>query len=112
MYSESLKGSYPFSSKLFTAIFISALLAFSLPAFAKKEDKLPIISEVYVGTTTTIITGSNFDNPDVILGESGFVTVISSTDTMIEVETPAVPDGDYKLIVSQGRGGKDFDEFG
>jgi hypothetical protein len=111
------KGSYPLSFKKIVVLSIcSFLLVFSLPALAKKKSpkhppKKPLITEVYVGDTVTLITGTNFDNPDVLLGNGLLLDILTSDDTMIEVSTPAIGDGDYKLIVSQGKNGKDIDEF-
>ena len=107
------KGIYPLYLKQIAVLTIcSFLLVFSLPALAKKaSSKHPLITEVYVGDEEILITGSNFANPDVILGDALFLTVNSSASTWIRAQTPDIEDGDYKLIVSQGKRGKHIDEY-
>jgi len=106
----------------FTLLIIcSFLLAFSFPALAKPDKdkpekvKKPVISEVFVDTSVenpvTQIIGNDFDNPSVSLGIQGPLTVTYWDEGLIEVETPVVPDGDYKLTVRQGDKGKKKAEF-
>ena len=106
----------------FTLLMIcSFLLVFSFPALAKPEKakpekvKKPVISEVFVDTSVenpvTQIIGNDFDNPDVSLGIQGSLTVTYWDEGLIELVTPDVPDGDYKLTVRQGPDGKKKAEF-
>jgi len=122
MSSTHLKGRNQSSQniKLFTLLTIcSFLLVFSFPAIAKPDKapkpKKPEISEVFVETTGTNpviqIIGNHFDNPDVSLGTQGSLVVTYWDKNLIEVETPLVPDGDYKLTVRQGDKGKDKKDF-
>jgi len=122
MSSTHLKGRNQSSQniKLFTLLTIcSFLLVFSFPAIAKPnkapKPKKPEISEVFVETTGTNpviqIIGNHFDNPDVSLGTQGSLVVTYWDESTIEVETPVVPDGDYKLTVRQGVNGKDKKDF-
>ncbi len=106
--------------KQFTFLVIcSFLLIFSFPALAKPgkppKPKKPEIFEVFVETTGTDpviqIIGDHFDNPEVSLGIQGSLVVTYWDTNLVEVETPPVPDGDYKLTVRQGNKGKDKKDF-
>jgi len=61
-----------------------------------------------------VIQGSNFNYPNVSLGEyTSFLTPVSfDGDFQVVVELPLnIPDGDYKLTVSQGIQGFDLDVY-
>lgn len=100
----------------FTRLFISVLfLLVSTNVLAKGET--PQISEVLIDLDNNqlIISGSGFDNPDIRLG--GYPDLLTldsevSDANFLVVDLPdAVDAGDYRLTVSQGKKGKDQDDY-
>jgi len=88
---------------------IIVLLAVCMSASAFAKDKDPQISEVFVTDTQIVILGSNFDEPEVSLGDAGSLVLAHPAEINVLVAIlPADPmtAGDYKLTVSQGKDGK------
>ena len=88
---------------------IIVLLAVCLSASAFAVDKDPQISEVFVTDTQIVILGSNFEEPEVSLGDAGSLVLAHPAEINVLVAIlPADPmtAGDYKLTVSQGKDGK------
>ncbi len=97
--------------KLITLLTIcSFLLAFSLPAMAKHWHKSPSISAVVVDIEAgeMQIFGHYFDNPKVTLGALELLPphMLSESGELI-VAIPPLDPGDYKLILEQGKHGKE-----
>jgi hypothetical protein len=73
----------------------------------------PQISEVSVAGDQVFIMGSNFDNPEVSLGEFGLLLLdgLPSAELIVADLPDLIVPGDYKLTVRQGKGGKDQDDY-
>ena len=83
------------------------------------QNAKPEITEVFVDTENNqlIISGSGFDSPDVSVNLGGYPDALTldtdlSTAEELVVDLPDnVGAGDYKLTVSQGKKGKDQDDY-
>ena len=102
----------------FTKLCISVLLLLASTTVLAKGAQ-PQIAEVFVDTDNNqlVISGSGFDSPDVSVSLGGYPDFLIlntdlSTEEELVVDLPGIVGaGDYKLTVSQGRKGKNQDDY-